>query len=145
VAKRQTTAPAKYEGDLAGYKTKYLRCRGRRRHSPQPRGHFNIIQKNGKIMQFTEELLCRCGVRYETDYEWNAARQMFVKMGQTRMDYSQAPGYLFDTQSKYDADEARDELLTRELMASLQGDALDALFRTKGEGIAGRKTFLRAV
>lgn len=132
MAKRTTSAPTKYEGDLGAYKSRYLRCRGRRRHPFKVRGHINIVVKSGRILEFTEELLCQCGVRCEVDYEVVSGR--FVRKGTPRMDYSGAPGYLFERDSKYGLDEARDELLTRELMASLQGDALEALFRTKNVG-----------
>lgn len=144
MAKRHTETPTKYEGDLAGYKTKYLRCRGRRRHPFRLRGHINIVQKNGRILEFTEELYCQCGVRQECDYEVSREGR-FVRKGKPRMDYSGAPGYLFDSQSKYDLDESRDEMLTRDLMGSLKGDALQALFNTKGTDIANRKTYLRVV
>lgn len=143
MAKRTTSAPTKYEGDLSGYKMRYLKCRGRRRHNPKVRGHINIVVKDMKIMQFTEEAFCACGVRFETDYEVRGSR--FVRMGPSKPDYSGAPGYLFDTNSVHDLEEARDELLTRELMGALKGDALEALFRTKNISAQPIPTQLRAV
>lgn len=124
-------ATTKYQGDLKGYKTKYLRCRGRKRHPWRSKGHYNIIEKNGKIMQFTEELQCAnaCGVRRIQEFEVVEGR--FVPLGKPELDYSGAPGYLMDKDNLYEYDEARDELMLRELMANLQGPAFDALLRTR--------------
>jgi hypothetical protein len=146
VTKRHTETPAKYDGRAVRVQDQVPALPGSpSSHHEASRAHQHRAERCSHPRVHRRALLPVCGVRSETDYEVHPVTGRFVRKGNPRMDYSGAPGYLFDSNNKYDLEESRDELLTRELMGSLTGDALEALFNTKGVGIASRKTYLRVV
>lgn len=124
----------RYAGDVKGYKTKYLRCRGRKRHPWRTQTHANIVEKNGRIIEFTEVLTCHnnCGVIRENVFDVTPAGRFVLR--ESKMDYSNAPGYLVEKGNVIPDEDARDELMLRTLTATLDTHGLDLLAKTRPMG-----------
>jgi hypothetical protein len=139
---------AKFDGTVKDYPTKYLRCRGRKRHPWKVKSDFNIVYRsNGTILQFEQLLHCtNCPVVRTEKYEVRDGR--FIRLGKPTLDYSGAPGYLMDPESEgINGDDALDELLMRDMMSQFNPQQLEALFKTRPEFQAPKTTtrHLRAV
>lgn len=121
----------KFEGELRDYKSKYLRCRGRRNHPWKIKTDFNIATKGDRIIEFTQVLHCAlCTAdRYDT-YEVTEDGR-FNRKGQPRYDYPD--GYQLHRGSQRTLAEARDELLMRELTGNLDSELLNRLLGMRPE------------
>lgn len=121
----------RFDGELRDYKSKYLRCRGRRNHPWKIKTDFNIVSKGNRISEFTQILHCAiCTTdRYDT-YEVTADGK-FNRKGHPRYDY--ADGYQLHRGGSVTLEDARDELLLRELSGNLDGELLTRLLGMRPE------------
>lgn len=129
MAAKKKTPPAKsrktFTGDLSQYKDKFLRCRGRRNHPWKFKTDFNIVTKGDRIIEFTQTLHCAvCTTNREDTYEVTPEGR-FRRKGHPRYEY--ADGYQLHRGSRVSLEEARDELLTRELSGALDTELMNRL------------------
>lgn len=115
----------KFDGDLKDYKDKYLRCRGRRNHPWKFQSDFNIVTKGERIIEFTQVLHCSiCKTDRKDTYEVTREGR-FVRKGHPQYEY--ADGYQISRGNHVSLDDARDELLMRELGRSLDNELMNRL------------------
>lgn len=132
----------KFDGDLKDYKDKHLRCRGRRNHPWKFQSDFNIVTKGDRIIEFTQVLHCAiCKTDRKDTYEVTRDGR-FVRKGHPQYEY--ADGYQLSRGAHVTLDEARDELLMRELTRSLDTELLNRLMNMRPDA-QQHVTRLRAV
>lgn len=133
----------KFDGELKDYKARYLRCRGRRNHPWKFQTDFNIVTKGDRIIEFTQTLHCAvCKTDRHDTYDVTPEGR-FSRKGHPRYEY--ADGYQLSKHSRVPLDEARDELLMRELSGSLNNELMNRLISSRGEGQPMPAPHLRAV
>lgn len=121
-----------FSGDLSEYKDEYLTCRGRRNHPWQLGTDFNVTtNRNGRIIEFRRVMHCSlCTAdRVETFEVTKSGR--FRRKGQPH--YRYAEGYQLHRGNKIKLDEARDELLMRELRRDLDAELFGRLIGMRPE------------
>lgn len=130
----------RFEGNLDEYKDEYLTCRGRRQHPWELQTDFNVTtNRAGRIVEFKQVLHCpRCTATATDTYEVTKQGR-FKRMGQRQYDY--ADGYQMRRGVKMPLDDARDQLLMRELSRSLDAELLARLqaMRPEAKKTAGPK------
>ena len=133
-----------FDGELKDYKSKYLRCRGRRNHPWKFKSDFNITTKGDRIIEFKQTLHCSICTTNRVDTYEVTKEGRFVRKGQPHYDY--APGYQLSRGNTVPLDDARDELLMRELSGSLDNELMNRLLGMRPDVQDGvRKVHLRAV
>jgi hypothetical protein len=115
-----SVAGKKFEGELAEYDDNYLRCRGRRNHPWQFQTDFNVTTNvRGRIVEFVQIMHCAvCTTNRMDTYEVTKTGRFKLKGRR----YEYADGYQLHAHGKVALDEARDELLMRELSQSLASE-----------------------
>lgn len=119
----------KFTGELRDYKSKYLRCRGRRNHPWKIKTDFDITTKTyrgeTRVTEFRQILHCAICTTQRIDRYRVTDSGRFERIGHPQYDY--APGYELHRGSKFATDEARDELLLRELGGSINTELMNRL------------------
>lgn len=125
----------KFEGNLREYKTKYLRCRGRRNHPWKVKTDFDIVTKTFKgekrVIEFTQTLHCAlCTTDREDKYRVTPTGH-FEKIGTS---YKYPDGYqLTKRDNRVDLNDARDMLLMREISGELNVELMNRLLSQRPE------------
>lgn len=122
----------KFDGELSDYKAKFLRCRGRRNHPWKVKTDFNIVTKGDRIIEFTQILHCAvCTTDRHDTYEVTASGHFNRKA----TEYKYPDGYQLHRggAATWTVADARDELITRELMGSLDNELMNRLLGMRPE------------
>lgn len=121
----------KFDGELKDYRNKYLHCRGRRNHSWKFKSDFNIATNGDRIIEFTQILHCAiCTTDRKDTYEVTKDAR-FVRKGHPQYEY--ADGYQLSRGSQVSLDDARDELLMRQLGQQLDAELMNRLLGMRPE------------
>lgn len=127
-----------FQGDLEDYKDEFLTCRGRRNHPWQLATDFNVTtNRNGRIIEFQRVYHCMlCTTDRIDTFEVTRAGR-FHKKGHSH--YRYAEGYQLHRGNKIPLEQAKDELLMRELRRSLDAELAGRLLNMKPEAKAKAK------
>jgi hypothetical protein len=118
--------PALHQTGIEDYKDEYLRCRGLRSHTWQFKTDWNVVRgPRGRLIEFTQVLSCMsCTTQRHTTYEVTRTGH-FRRKGAPQ--YKYAEGYQVHRGNPIELDDARDELIMRQLKQSLDAELMNRL------------------
>jgi hypothetical protein len=125
-------ANKKFTGEAEEYDERFVRCRGLRNHTWLFETDFNVATgPRGRIIEFERVLHCAgCTTdRIETFTVTKSGR--FQRKGHPK--YVYADGYQVHRGNPIDTDRMRDQLLVKELTASLDAELLNRLLNMRPE------------
>lgn len=131
--------PVRHETGIDDYKDEYLRCRGLRSHTWQFKTDWNVVRgPRGRLIEFTQVLSCMsCTTQRLQTYEVTRSGH-FKRKGSTQ--YKYAEGYQVHRGNPIELDEARDELIMRQLKQSLDSELMNRLENMRLIAGKGRKS-----
>lgn len=125
-------ANKKFTGEIEEYPQDFVRCRGLRNHTWRFETDFNVATgPRGRIIEFERVLHCvACTTdRIETFRVTSTGK--FQRTGHPKYNY--ADGYQVHRGTPIDTDRMRDQLLLKELTASLDAELLNRLLNMRPE------------
>lgn len=130
----------KHTGDVSGYKTRNLRCRGRN-HPWTFVTDEKFVWRGDTLIEYTKRLRCQSCGSGATELYRRTPSGRFYREGPRHIDYVE--GYLLTEDTRFDRADAVDEIAMRELVKSLPVDALDKLMAQRPD--KARRAHLKAV